>query len=127
MKNLIAQQPIQIAPSGGFKGLGTGNLANPGNGVDAFVTFISGTIAVLTVVAIIWFIFVFITGAIGIISSGGDKQALETAKKKITTAIIGLVVVLLAIVIINIIGTVLGIPNILNISQLLCKPLGTCP
>jgi hypothetical protein len=127
MKNLIAVNQIQIAPSGGFKGLGTGTLSKPGNGVDAFVTFISGLIAIMTVIAIIWFIFIFITGAIGIISSGGDKQALEAAKKKITSAIIGLVVVLLAIVIINIVGSLLGISNILNISQLLCKPLGTCP
>jgi hypothetical protein len=125
MKNLLSQ--INLYPDTGSGLQGLGKLANPGNGVDAFITFISGTIAVLTVVAIIWFIFTFITGAIGIISSGGDKQALETAKKKITTAIIGLIVVLLAIVVINIIGTVLGIPNILNISQLLCKPLGTCP
>jgi hypothetical protein len=35
MKNLLAADPIQIAPSGGFKGLGTGVLSKPGNGIDA--------------------------------------------------------------------------------------------
>lgn len=116
MKNLLTQ--VQIAPEGGLKGIGT--LGSPsGNGIGAFSTFISGVIAVLTVIAIIWFIFTFITGAISIISSGGDKQALESARKKITTGIIGLIVVLVAIIAVGLIGKVLGIPNILNISELL--------
>jgi hypothetical protein len=124
MTNLLAED-IKFYPDGGLKGFGT--LGTPdGNGVTPLATFISGVIAVMTVVGIIWFLVVFITGAIGIISSGGDKQALETARKKITTAIIGLVVVVLAIVIINIIGKLLGIPDILILPRLLCKPLGTC-
>jgi hypothetical protein len=118
MKNLLTQ--IQIAPEGGFKGIG--KLSSPDNPVGTFATFISGLIAVMTVIAIIWFIFTFITGAIAIISSGGDKQALENAKKKITTGIIGLIVVLVAIVVVSLIGKALGIENILNISDLV-KPL----
>jgi hypothetical protein len=112
---------ITIAPSGGFTGVG--KLANPtDNPIGVFSTFISGVLAVMTVIAIIWFLFSFITGAISIISSGGDKQALENAKKKITTGIIGLIVVLVAIVVVSLIGTALGIENILNITDLL-KPL----
>jgi hypothetical protein len=96
MKNLMA---IQIAPNGGFEGLG--KLAKPGDGaVEIFSGFISGVIGVMTIVAIIWAIITIITGAISIISSGGDKQALESAKKKITTGIIGLVVVLISVLII---------------------------
>ena len=126
MNNLLAQADIPIAPSGGFVGVGNGPLAKPGNGIDVFSAFVSGVIAVMTVIAIIWAIFTIITGAISIISSGGDKQALETARKKIISGIIGLIVVILALVIINLIGKLLGISNILNIRQLLCKPLGTC-
>jgi hypothetical protein len=77
----------------------------------------------MTLVAIIWFVFVFITGAIGIISSGGDKQALETARKKITTGLIGLVLVIIAIVAINLIGYLFGIPDILQIQTLFYKLL----
>lgn len=111
---------IKIAPEGGFTGFGP--LGNPGsNPVGVFATFISSMVGLLTIIAIIWFIFVFVTGAIGIISSGGDKQALETARKKITTGILGLIVVVAAIFIIKLIGVLIGIPNILNLQELFCK------
>ena len=71
-------------------------------------------------------IFTIITGAVSIISSGGDKQALESARKRITNGIIGLVIVLVAIFIIQIVGYLLGIDDILNLGKYLCKPLGTC-
>ena len=125
MHNLLAE--IQIAPSGGFVGPGTGSLANPGSGaVEIFTNFISGVIGVLTIVAILWAIFTIIMGAISIISSGGDKQALETARKKITMGIIGLVVVITALFLIEIVAYFLGIKDILNVGKLLCGPLGTC-
>lgn len=108
MKNLIAD--IQIAPNGGFTGLGTGVLNKPtGSGISNLSSVISMAVGVMTVIAIIWFIFIFMTGAISIIGAGGDKQALEGAKKKITTGIIGLVVVIVALFILDLVGTVLGI------------------
>lgn len=122
MKNLLAD--LQIAPNGGFKGLGTSGLANPtGTGITDLSTFISTMIGVMTIVAFIWFVFVIFTGAIGIISSGGDKQALESAKKKITSGIIGVVIVIAAIFIIDLVGTIFGI-NILNIFQLFYRVTG---
>jgi hypothetical protein len=82
MTNLLAQ--INIAPSGGFKGLGTGPLANPGTGaVGIFSKFISGVIGVLTIVAILWAIFSIITGAISIISSGGINKLWKVLGKKL--------------------------------------------
>ena len=77
-------------------------------------------IGVMTVVAIIWFLFTLITGAISIIGSGGDKQALESARKKITTGVIGLVVVIASIFILDLIGTIFGI-DFLDIFSLLGK------
>jgi hypothetical protein len=72
----------------------------------------------MTIVAIIWAVFSLITGAIGIISSGGDKQALENARKKITTGIIGLIIVIIALLIIELIGYFLGVGDLLNITNL---------
>lgn len=109
---------IKIAPSGGFVGPGTGPLANPTDPVGTFSTFISGIIGVLTIIAIIWAVFTIIGGAISIIASGGDKQALESARKRITTGIIGLVVVIVSLLIIQLIGYLLGFDNILNIQCL---------
>ena len=117
MKNLIAQAGIEIAPSGGFQGIG--RFENPQeDGVTDLASIISMAIGVMTIVAIIWFLFTLLTGAISIIGSGGDKQALESAKKRITTGAIGLIVVILAIVIINLLGKFLGITNILDLGAL---------
>lgn len=123
MKNYLA---IEFAPPGGFTGAqnGKGLLAAPGNGIDIFSTFISSAIGLMTIIGIIWFIFSFITGAIGIVTSGGDKQSLESARKKMTTGIIGLVVIIASIFIIKFIGFLLGIPDILNISTLFSKVTG---
>jgi len=99
---------INIAPEGGFKGFGP--LGSGEDAIGTFSTFLSSAIGVMTIVAFIWFAFTFIIGAIGIISAGGDKQALETAKKKITTGIIGVVVVISAIFVISLLGTLLNIP-----------------
>lgn len=111
---------IQIAPNGGFMGFGKlglqGSLAS--NADITFTNFLSSAIGVMTMVAIIWFVFTFFIGAVGIISSGGDKNALESAKKKITTGLIGLVVVIAGIFIIKLIGYLIGIPDILNFTSM---------
>jgi hypothetical protein len=114
MRDLIAQK--EIFKSEPFKGIGPLGLENKSSG-DApqiFNKFISGTIGLMTIIAAIWFIFVFITGAVGIISSGGDKAALETARKKITSGLIGLVVVVAAVFTIELIGWLIGFDLILN-------------
>lgn len=118
MRNSLADN-IKIAPDGGFKGFGTLGTVQD-QGFMNLATFISMVIGVMTVVAIIWFLFTLITGAISIIGSGGDKQALESAKKKITTGVIGLVVVIASIFILDLIGTIFGI-DFLDIFSLLGK------
>ena len=112
---LLAQ--IQLAPEGGFKGFGP--LGNPENsGIGTFSKFISSIIGLMTIIAILWFVFVLIGGAIGMIGAGGDKAAVESAKKRITTGLIGLVVVIAAVFILDLIGNLIGIPNILNLVEL---------
>jgi len=114
MKNLLADQ----IPLGNFQGFGP--LGNPlgTNGIHIFTKFLSTTIGLMTIIAIIWFIFVLITGAIGWISAGSDKAAVETARKKIANGLIGLVVVIGALFIIDLVGYLLGINNILNLGGL---------
>ena len=118
MNNLAADIPI--GPPGGFTGApgGKGLLANPGNGIDLFATFVSSTVGLMTIIAIVWFVFVFITGAIGIISAGSDKNALEGSRKKIVTGVIGLVVTIAAVFLINLIGYLLGFSNILDLTTM---------
>ena len=98
---------------------GFGPLGNPeGSGINLFSRFISTTIGLMTIIGIIWFTFVLISGAIGMMGAGGDKQAMESARKRITSGLIGLVVVIAALFILDLVGTIFGIPNILNIGEL---------
>jgi hypothetical protein len=122
MNKLIAQ--TDLFPDQGFKGIGTGPLANPTDGPAVFASLMSSIIGLMTIVAILWFIFVFITGAIGIINAGGDKQYIETARKKIIQGVIGLVIVISAIFIIDFVGFLLGFESgglfdITNLIQLI--------
>lgn len=50
----------------------------------------------------------FVWGAVDWILSGGDKEKVASARKKMTHAIIGLVLLSLSYIIINIIGQVVG-------------------
>lgn len=101
---------------GTFKGFGP--LGNPtGTGAITLTKLVSTSIGVLSLIAFIWFVYNFIIGAIGIISSGGDKQKLESARNKITYSIIGVVVVIASLFVIDLIGVVFGIP-FLNLFQL---------
>lgn len=114
---------INLSPAGGFTGFG--KLGTPGaTGISLFAGMISTTIGVLTIVAIIWFVFNFIMGAIGVISSGGDKQKLESARNKVTYSVIGIVAVIAAIFVVELIGFLLGFPNILDLNALFTAVAG---
>ncbi len=107
MNNLLAQ--TKLFPGTGFVGLGTGKLKDPGSSGPALLaSVISTSIGIITIVGIIWFAFIFITGALGIMNAGGDKQALEAARKKITSGIIGMVVLIAAMFVLDLIGYLLG-------------------
>lgn len=114
IKPLLADIPLY--PNDGFSGWGKIGLENtsPAEAPSVFNQFISAVIGVLTIVAGLWFIFVFISGAISMISSGGDKGALESARKKIFGALVGLAVVIASVFLIDLVGKILGVNLILN-------------
>lgn len=113
MKYLLAQ--TRVGGLGQFRGFGRLGLEGLTEGAapGIFTQVISVIIGVLTIVAGIYFIFAFLTGGIQYITSGGDKAAAEAARGRITNGIIGLVIVVVAVFIIDVIGNILGI-NILN-------------
>ncbi|MEK7536707.1 MAG: hypothetical protein AAB559_02955, partial [Patescibacteria group bacterium] len=88
------------------------------SGISVFATFLSSAVGLITIIGIIWMVFIIVTGAVSIISSSGDKQALEGARKKITNGVIGLVVLVSSLFILSFIGKLLGLPNILDIATL---------
>jgi hypothetical protein len=97
---------------------GIGPLGNPSDPFDTFETVLSTAIAIITIIAGIWFLFLLITGGISWMSAGGDKVAAENARKRITTGLIGLVVVVAGIFIVDLVGTLIGV-DILNVGDLL--------
>lgn len=106
---------INLGPDGGFKGQGPLGLSGgAGSAPTIFNKIISSTIGLMTIIAFIWFLFLLVSGAYSIMSAGGDKQALESAKKRIATGLIGVVVIIAAIFIVSLIGELIGLPDILN-------------
>jgi len=111
---------------GTLKGIGklggeNNNLNTAAGAAGTFTGILSNVIGVLTILGIIWFVVILFLGAIGWLSSGGDKAKLEKAQKQITSAIIGLVIVLSAIFLADLAGTIFGMPNILSISDFILK------
>ncbi len=98
-------------PIGNLRGIGPLGLEGESGaaGVPMFNRIISMIVGIMTIIAFVWFIFQVIIGAIGIVTSGGDKAKLAEARSKITSGIIGLVIVVSAIFLIDLIGYLIGI------------------
>jgi len=109
MSNLLADVPL--APSGGFKLFGRIGLENttPDSAPLIFNQVLKTAIGLLTIIAFIWFIFVLITGALGIVTSGGDKAKVAEARSRITTGLIGVIVIVAGLFIADLIGQLLGV------------------
>lgn len=112
--NKLAQ--INLFDGQGFSGFGPLGLEGKSaeEAPSIFANFVSSAVGLITLVGIIWFVFIFVMGAVGIITSGGDKNSMESAKKKLSSGVIGLIVMVFALSIINFIGSLLGLNNILN-------------
>lgn len=112
IKILLAQEG---KPWGGyFQGIGplgeTWRYALwPEKAAKLFGDVISLIIGVMTIVAGIWFIFQFIIGGFSWLTAGADKAAMENAQKKITNGVIGLVIVVAAIFLIDLLGRLIGL------------------
>lgn len=79
------------------------------SGSGFFAALLPKLVTLLLIVGGLVFFFIFVTGAISWITSGGDKQALEGARSKITNGLIGLVILFVAFAVIQFIETFFGI------------------
>ncbi len=117
---------LDLFPAGGYKGFGKLGLETDSAGMSdiIFGNFISSAIGLITLIAIIWFVFLMTTGSYAFMTAGGDKQSLETARKKIINGLIGLMVCIFGIFIVRFVGYLIGIPDILNFPLLFGKLTG---
>lgn len=97
---------------------GDGPLGDPSN-PGIINDLISGIVSIMTVIAAVWLIFQIITGGYAWMSAGGDKVAIENARKKIMNGVIGLTIVISAIFLIDLVGDFLGFTYILNPAELI--------
>jgi hypothetical protein len=100
---------IKINPT-----MGIAPDTNPG-------TIISNAITIAYIVAVLLVLFYIIFAAFKWITSGGDKESVAGARKMITAALVGLVILALAFVIMRVVGSILHINiigNIINIPAL---------
>lgn len=103
MKSNLIAQVVQIAPQSDFSDLEGFQVSN----------IINWAVTAILIVAGLIFFFMLIIGGLQWILSGGDKAKTENARNRITSALIGLVIVFSAWAIAALITTVFGV-NILN-------------
>jgi len=105
MNHLLSQAGSISNPT--FKGSAISGLQSS---PTAFLqTIIPNAIGLAFVIASVIFLFMIIMGAIQWILSGGDKQGLESARGKISSALIGIIILFATFAIIQLIQNFFGI------------------
>lgn len=120
MKNYLAQ--VEYPLPSPIRGLGPFGLEHDTSADVApgrLTTFISNTIGLLTLIAGIWFFFTLISGAISWIGAGGNSAKIEEAQKRITMGLVGMIIVIAAIFIAQILGDLVGFPAITDPASIL--------
>jgi hypothetical protein len=80
-----------------------GLLRRPDPGENFLETIIPNFVTLGFIIASVVFIFFFIWGGISWITSGGDKAQVQTARDRITSAIVGMVILLAMYAIIQVV------------------------
>ena len=113
---LLAVTPNNL---GQFQGFSSGFFSNPGLSPETrTAAIISNVISVFTIFGGLAFIFWFVIGATNWITSSGNSDQVEKAKKQMSSAIVGLVVLILANAIAFILGKITGL-DILNLESMI--------
>lgn len=102
---LLVVMPLAAAAQ--FRVPGGSGSPNPVGGVDTASQIIIRIIEILLAIAGLVAVIFLIVGGFRYITAGGNEEASESAKKTITNAIIGIVIIILAFVIVRVISNAL--------------------
>ncbi len=94
----------KIQPPDALKGL----IAKDSTGAGGLSIILSNLITLFYSVAAIVLIFMILLGAFEWMTSGGDKEKLDSARKKILNAIIGIMLFAVTFAVIQVLGTFTG-------------------
>lgn len=86
-----------------------GGIKVTGSSGNSLNLLLKNTVTIIFTVGALGFMIMFLWGSVDWILSGGDKEKIAGARKRITTAIVGLVLLSLTFVIMVILGQILGI------------------
>ena len=111
--SVLAVTPHPLDPNSKLQGLPGAYEPTGTGGSETINKIFTNFLGVLTIVAGIIFIIQFALGALGWITSSGDREKVQKAQNKMTHAAIGFIAVVAAYSIAVIVGQILGI-NILN-------------
>ena len=84
-------------------------VAAIGNGAVGINRVINNLITLMYTIAVIGVIFMVVWSSIEWIMSGGEKEKVASARKRLTWAIIGLAALALVFVFLRIVGSILGL------------------
>ncbi len=90
----------KVKPPGPLEELGIGSIGISG--------FVNALIRLIYMLAAVIFVFMLLWGAIEWLMSGGDKEKVQSAGKRLTNAIIGIVLLAVTFAILNLIGIFTG-------------------
>ena len=119
LKFIVKPVLAQIGrPIGDFEVIGNIGLEGGGAAGAAGLlnTIISNLLGLLTIIAGIWFLIQIILAGYSFINAQGDQQKVDNARRQITNAIIGVVIVVGAIFFLSLIGELLDV-KFLNIVE----------
>lgn len=103
VSDVFAQDLKIVQPSG------TGVSVGGRTGSSIVQNIFNSVVQIIFSVAIVAFIIMLLWGALDIILSGGNKDKVQGGRKRITTAIIGIIVLSLAFFIARVVGDIVGI------------------
>ncbi len=113
-KILLAQAEKELGTLGGppDEGFGPwgllGKESNVSKAVDYFNNIVSRILGIMTIIAGLWFLLHLINGGYNYMNAKGDPQKINEANKKITSAFIGLIIVIATYAVISLLGNILG-------------------
>jgi len=90
-------------------------LIGRGEGVDILNLFLGNIISILLIIGVIVAFIFIIIGAIQWMTAGNDKAGMESARGKVVSAVVGLVILFAVFAIMKIIGAFFGIEELKNL------------
>jgi hypothetical protein len=97
---------------------GPGIDPGAGGGVASMEKIIGQIIGILTIIAVLYFVFQIILAGYAYISSEGEEKNMEIARHRLTGGILGLTIVVVAVGLGSLLATLAGIPNIMDLEGL---------